>query len=128
MPIYGYKNPETDEVIEVTQSMKDEHVYVDENGLKWGRVWESPNASIDTQIDPFDIGKVLDKTNKKQTIGEMWDHSAELSERRAAKTGGEDPVRAKYLKDYSKKRKGKRHPSANKDKTIEIDLSKINKK
>ena len=128
MPIYQYRNPETGEIIEVIQGMKDQHEFVDDNGVKYERVFSVPNASVDTQIDPFNVDKILDKTKKKQTIGEMWDHSAELSERRAEKAGGEDPVKAEYLKNYSKKRKGKRHPGANKGKTIEVDLSKINKK
>ena len=35
----------------------------------------------------------------------------ELSRKRAAQNGGEDPVRRKYFDDWSKKRKGKKHPS-----------------
>ena len=51
MPVYIFQNPETDEYVEVVQKMKDEHVYVDKDGLEWNRVWFVPNASVDTEIN-----------------------------------------------------------------------------
>ena len=39
MPIYQFIHPETEEVIEVLQSMKQDHVYIDEHGVEWNRVW-----------------------------------------------------------------------------------------
>ena len=33
MPLYTFVNPHTEEEIDVTQSMKEPHVYIDENGL-----------------------------------------------------------------------------------------------
>jgi hypothetical protein len=128
MPIYQYKNPETDEVIDVVQKMKDEHVYVDDNGLEWERVWMIPNASIDTHVDPFDSKKYLDSTRKNQSMGDMFDQARELSEKRSQITGGKDPVKEKYFKEYSAKRRGKTHPDQNKEKTVELDLAKIVKK
>jgi hypothetical protein len=128
MPIYQFSNPETDEVIDIVQKMKDEHVYIDDKGLEWERVWMIPNASIDTQVDPFDSKKYLDATRKKQNMGDMFDQARELSEKRAQQAGGEDPIKKKYLKEYSEKRGGKTHPDQNKDKTVELDLSKIVKK
>ena len=128
MPIYEYRNPDTGKTVEVIQGMKDNHEFTDDNGVKYERVFSIPNASIDTQIDPFNVDRLMDKTRKKQTVGEMWDHAEELSNKRAEKAGGTDPIKEQYLKDYSKKRKGKRHPSANKGKDIEVDLSKHMKK
>jgi hypothetical protein len=127
MPIYEYKNPKTGETVEVIQGMKDKHIFVDDQGVKWERVWVSPNTSVDTVLDPFNKEKYLDKTRKSQSLGEMWDHAAELSEKRAHLAGGEDPVKKEYLKEYSEKRRGKTHPSVNKDKTIEIDFNKLSK-
>lgn len=128
MPIYQYKNPETDEVIDVVQKMKDKHVYVDDNGLEWERVWMIPNASIDTHVDPFDSKKYLDSTRKNQSMGDMFDQARELSEKRSQIVGGKDPVKEKYFKEYSAKRRGKTHPDQNKEKTVELDLTKIVKK
>ena len=53
MAIYVYKHPDTDEHREVIQGMNDEHIYIDEFGVEWGRVWTIPHASIDSSIDPF---------------------------------------------------------------------------
>lgn len=90
--------------------MQDEHVY-EEDGVKWERVFTVPQASIDANIDPFNQQQFIDKTGSKNgSVGDVWDRSAELSAKRAEKAGGVDPVKAKYYKDYSKKRKGKPHP------------------
>ena len=42
------------------------------------------------------------------TVGDMWDLSKDMSEKRAKKAG-KDPVKEKYFKDYEKKRKGVKH-------------------
>ena len=110
MPIYLFQNPDTEEVIEVVQRMADAHEYTDENGLKWGRVWTNPTASVDFHIDPWNKTQFLEKTKAtgKATMGDIWDRSQELSQKRAEKNDGVDPVRKKYEKKYSEGRKGKR--------------------
>ena len=50
MPIYIFKNPITGKVKEVIQKMNDDHVYFDEEGTQWNRIFTSPQASMDTQI------------------------------------------------------------------------------
>jgi hypothetical protein len=45
-------------------------------------------------------------------MGDLWDRSQELSDKRKKLYSGEDPVKKKYYKDWSKKRKGKVHPKA----------------
>ena len=42
----------------------------------------------------------------KGSMGDMWDYSKELSEKRKEITGTVDPIRKKAEKNYSKKRKG----------------------
>jgi len=87
--------------------MKDDHVYTDENGVAWDRVWVNPNTSIDTQIDPWSTKDFVDKTkNKGGTLGDLFDKSAELSRKRASENGGVDPIKRKSEKTYSKDRKG----------------------
>lgn len=109
MAIYIFEHPETKERVEVSQRMNQEHRYVDEQGTEWQRVWVAPNASIDTQIDPFSEQQFVDKTRGKgMKLGDLWDESARMSKIRQKRTGV-DPVKAKYLKDYSKKRKGTKH-------------------
>lgn len=110
MPLYTYEHPENGESIDVIQSMNDEHSYIDKQGLKWLRVFYSPEASIDSQIDPFDKQSFKDKTNnKKGSYGDFLDKSKELSQQRKDKVGY-DPIQKKYFKEYSKKRRGVKHP------------------
>ena len=52
MPIYIFQNPNTKEIKEIIQSMNEEHIYIDSNGLKWDRIFASPQTSIkDTKLD-----------------------------------------------------------------------------
>jgi len=112
MPLYIYKNPQTGELIELVQSMKDEHVYFDENGLEWKRVFQSSQLNTQGSIDPWNSNDFVNKTgNTKGNYGDLIDRSRDLSEKRASENGGIDPVKEKYFKDYSKKRGGAIHPS-----------------
>lgn len=112
MPVYSFINPDTGEEIDLVQSMKEPHVYVDENGLEWKRVWSLPNAAIDAEIDPFDkqaFSRKIDGGTGKGTVGELWDRSREMSEKRKQKLGY-DPIQDKFKKDYSEKRGGRELP------------------
>ena len=103
MPLYLFENPKTGETAELVQQMKDPHVFVDEDGLEWDRVWVVPNASIDTHIDPFDEKSFVRRTgDKKGTVGDIWDYSKELSEKRIDKEG-KDSIKEKWGKDRAKK-------------------------
>ena len=91
--------------------MDEDHVYIDENGVTWSRKWTLPNAQIDADIDPFDKTAFLQKTSsEKGTLGDLWDRSREMSERRKQKNGGKDPVKEAYKKQWSKERKGRTPP------------------
>ncbi|MAF24573.1 hypothetical protein CL634_03220 [bacterium] len=109
MPIYLFQNPKTKEIVEVIQKMKEPHKYTDEEGIKHNRIYTAPNASVDTQIDPFSSREFVDKTKGKgATMGELWNASEEASKKRE-KILGKDPVKEKYFKNYSKKRRGMKH-------------------
>jgi hypothetical protein len=125
MPIYVYKNPETNEYREVFQGMNDKHIY-SEDGVEWKRVFLSPNASIDSSIDPFNKQQYMDATHKKKgTMGDMMDLSAELSAKRSEKVGGLDPVKEKFYDNYAKERKGAQHPERIKERGYESKRVKI---
>jgi|TARA_B110000305_G_C19465813_1_gene657844 hypothetical protein len=109
MPIYIYQNSKTKKYIEVFQGMNDEHKYFDDSGFEWSRVFIAPNAAIDLDSNPFDQQKFLDKTQNAGTMGELWDRGQEMSDKRAHQSGGSDPLKDKYFKDYSKERKGAKH-------------------
>ena len=125
MPIYVYKHPQKEEYEEVLQGMNEEHIY-SKDGVEWERVFLAPNASISSDIDPFNANRYIEKTGKmKGTVGDMLDLSAELSEKRAAVNGGKDPVKEQHYKEYSKERGGAEHPDKAKskfeNKRVEID-------
>ena len=65
MPIYVYKHPEKEEYVEVLQGMKDEHSYK-KDGLAWERVFLAPNASFDSDADPFSGRQFVDATAAKK--------------------------------------------------------------
>jgi hypothetical protein len=116
MPEYLYQHPETEEIKSVIQSVHDKHEYIDEHGLKWNRVYTVPQMGVDTKMDANTSAREFsEKTkNKRGTLGDMFDQSKELSEARK-KMYGKDPVKKKYWEDWSKKRKGKKHPEMFKD-------------
>jgi hypothetical protein len=108
MPIYLYKNPETEDVIEVLQGINEAHEF-SQNGIKFERVFCIPNVAVDSRIDPYNSKSFVEKTrNKKGTIGDLLKESQELSERR----GGEksDPIKNQFYKNYEKEN-GVRHSS-----------------
>jgi hypothetical protein len=52
----------------------------------------------------------LNKTaNKNQTLGDLWDRSKELSDKRKGILG-HDPIKEKAEENYSKIRKGRKRP------------------
>lgn len=108
MPIYVYENPESGERKEILQGINDTHSY-SENGSEWNRVWIAPQIGIGLRVDPFSVNQFLEKTSKPGTIGDLWDRSLELSERRADKLGEPDQIRVKAEKE-AEKRRGRKIP------------------
>ena len=108
MPYYLYQNPETKEVKEIWQGMNETHTYM-EDGKPWQRIFTSPNTCIDGVLSNVSQQKFVEKTaNMKGTVGDILDYSAELSERRAERNGGTDPVKKKHFEEY-KQKVGKKH-------------------
>lgn len=107
--IYLYQNPQSGEVIEVSQGMNDVHEFYGQDGIKWNRVFTTPNTNVDSKIDPFSSRAFLDKTNKNGNVGDLIDRSKELSEKRKDKLGY-DPVLKKEVDSY-KRQFNVKHPS-----------------
>ena len=113
MPIYTFKRESTNQIVEIYQSMNDIHEYKGKNGDQndWIRIYDIPQASFDTKQNPFSQNSFLDTTkNKKGTYGDLLDYSRELSDKRASLSGGVDPIKEKYYENYSKQRRGAKHP------------------
>lgn len=106
MPIYIFKNPNKEEYIEIVQSMNEEHSYSDNSGVKWERVFYAPKINNSTNIDGSKES-FMAATNKKCSLGDLWEASATASEKRE-KTFGKDSLKEKVNKDYSKKTGGKK--------------------
>lgn len=111
MPVYIFKKPGENKYVEVFQKMKDPHTYEDESGKKWERVFTSPNANSNTQLVNANTTAegFINKTKEKNySLGDMWDLSRDLSEKRK-NVAGIDHVKEKAKKNYERKCK-KPHP------------------
>lgn len=117
MPIYQYMHPVTEAIIEVVQSMNDVHEY-SEDGVVFKRVWSKPQAAFDTHVDPHSAKDFVKATRKKDTMGGIWDRSADLSNERASRNGGVDPVKQGFYNEWSAKRKGQLHPELRREQAL----------
>lgn len=125
MPIYIFKHPEKEQYKEIFFKMNDEKKFIDENNLEWKRVFTSPELSTFGETDPWSHNDFMDKTSsKKGTVGDMMNHSEELSQKRKDKLGY-DPLKKKFYENYSKARGGAKHPKEIKEKGYESDKVKI---
>jgi len=102
MPYYLFSHPETEEIREIFFHMNDEKVYIDENSLKWKREYVVPQASIDANIDPYSSRAFVEKTRKAGNVGELFDLSKEMSEKRGGKKN--DPIKKTHEKQWKKDR------------------------
>ena len=115
MPVYIYQNPKTRQVKEILQSIHDKHEYY-EDGILWDRVFTSPQVNTQEKLSVNSNEKDFARVTKDQkgTVGDLWERSQELSEKRK-KVYGKDPIKKKYFENWSKKRKGKVHPKSHLD-------------
>lgn len=111
MPEYLYEHPKTKKVISIIQSVHDKHEFIDDDGIKWNRIFTAPQLNTEPKLKAESTSKdFVEYTSKKKgTLGDLWDTSKELSEKRE-KVYGKDKVKEGYFKSWSKKRKGKKHP------------------
>ena len=105
MPLYVFENSETGEVKEFLVPVNEIKAFSPGEG--WGRVYTAPNVSVDSKIDPYSSRDFVEKTkNKKGTVGDLFDKSKELSEKRGGDSS--DPILKKYFKSYEQD-KGVKH-------------------
>jgi len=108
--MYLFENPDTGEVVEVFFHMNDEKSHVGDDGVEWNRVYGNPQLSTKASIDPWSNSDFVNKTAEmKGSLGDLLDHSSELSAKRAEQHDGVDPVKQKYFKKYSEERHGAKH-------------------
>lgn len=110
MGLYIYEHPISGETIEIIQSADDKHEFYDGKGVKWNRVFTSPQISSDTQINPLDSKDFANKTGRKKgNIGDLIDQSREAAIKRE-QIVGKDLVKDQWKKDWSARRKGRKFP------------------
>lgn len=108
MPLYIFEK--NGEFKEIFFGMNEKKQYIDESGFEWIRIFSSPQAAINTKIDPMSAKDFSNKFgNKKGKLDDLFSASKEAAMKRKEKLGY-DPVKQKYLEDWSKKRKGKVPP------------------
>jgi hypothetical protein len=108
MPIYIYRHPTKNIIKEVIQGINDKHEYV-EDGVIWLRVFTIPEVNTNSKLTAESTAKDFAEytKNHKGNVGDLWDRSAELSQKRE-RIYGKDPIKEKYIKASSKKRKNKK--------------------
>jgi hypothetical protein len=110
MPVFEFQS-EDGEIISVLvrNDEPDEARHTQtQNGKVYKRVYAAPLAAKDTQIrdaSQSDFDRMV--TDKNITVGDAWQIAKDLSDARAQKHGGVDPVKEKFYKDYEKKTGGK---------------------
>lgn len=123
MPEYLYEHPKTRKVVSVIQKMTDKHIYF-KDGIEYKRVFVNPQTVLNStsNIDAYSESDFAKKTEniKGGTLGNLFDISAELSQKREQKEGV-DKVKNKAYSDYEK-RTGKVHPFRKKTK-LEVDFA-----
>ena len=113
MPQYVYQHPVSEEYKIIIQGINDKHEYIDDAGTQWNRVFTPPQVSAVGEIDPFNQNDFVNKTAvKKGSYGDLIDASKELSQKRKDKLGY-DPIQNSYYDNYSKSRRGLKHPNDN---------------
>lgn len=102
MPYYIFENPVSKETKEIFFKMTEEKVFMDEKGLKWQRVYSAPQIGVDVNIDPYSKKSFMKKSQKPGNIGNLFDLSKELSEKRGGTKN--DPVKKDFVKNWKKNR------------------------
>jgi len=106
MPLYSFLNLKTKKIEDIYFHMAEAPSIgaeiLNDNNEKVKRIALKPNASIDTNFDPFSQKDFVKVTNKQgETFGSLWDKSKEFSEKRKEKEGI-DPVKEKFNKKREK--------------------------
>jgi hypothetical protein len=108
MPVYVFENKKgqtTTQYFQYKDAPKIGSIIILEDGLEWKRIPSLPLVAFDTKVDPFSDKDFVKATAKGGTYGDLLDRSKEMSEQRADKNGGVDPIKEKYLDNQFEKTK-----------------------
>lgn len=98
-------------MVPLSASDKDRHEQIGDDGLVYKRVYSMPHAAHDSRMKTFSKDEFRSMTTDKKglKVGDMWEISAEMAEKRAAKEG-KDPVTEQFYRDFEQKN-GVKHMS-----------------
>lgn len=105
MPVYSFASAEGKEIsvlVRLDEPDKARQVQI-VDGVTYKRVYSAPRAAVDTQkgsLSQEDFNRVTQGKNLK--VGDFWSISQEMSQDRADKNGGYDPVREKFYEKHQK--------------------------
>ena len=113
MPVLDFADEATGKTISVLVTLSEpdsaRHAQV-VDGVTYKRVYSAPRAAVDNQkgsLAQQDFNRVTQNKNLK--VGDMWNIAREMSQDRADKNGGYDPVKEKFyekhLKEFGKPHK-----------------------
>ena len=68
MPEYIYQHPDSEEYKLILQGINDVHEYIDDEGVKWNRIFTTPQVSTVGSIDPFSQNDFVNKTAQKKGL------------------------------------------------------------
>lgn len=112
MPVYSFASEDGKEISVLVRLDEPNEARQTQvvDGVTYKRVYSAPLAAADTQkgsLAQQDFNRVTQNKNLK--VGDMWSIAQEMSQDRADKNGGYDPVREKmyekHLKEYGKPHK-----------------------
>jgi hypothetical protein len=115
MHFYTFINIKTKKEKDFYFSMKEAPKFgevIEIEGEKYKRIITSaPAGFVHSGNDLFSSKDFVEKTGKqKGNVGNVLDEAKELSQKRAEKAGGVDPIQKNWFKNYSDKRQGRKHP------------------
>lgn len=121
MPQYVFakvSNPEvTQDLFYAMKDVPSVGTVITIEGAQWRRCFTKPRMGVDTQCDPHSARDFVKATNKKDSVGSMWDRSKEMSLKRAEKDGV-DNVKETFYRDYTRRRKGRVHPEQKREQGV----------
>lgn len=111
LPSYEFHHAPTNETISVYVGLDEPasaRAQQVQGGKLYKRVYAAPLAARDTKLHD---GTQTDFTravqDKQMTVGEAWEVSKEMSEKRAKLNGGVDPQKEQFYRDYQTKTGGR---------------------
>lgn len=131
MPVHSFTHEATGETIDVyvaASAPTSEHQQQIRDGKTYRRVYSAPLAATDMGLGDCtqqDFRRKTGDSKRGLKVGDAWEISAEMSERRAQKEG-RDPVREAFYQRHEQQN-GKKHPDVVRREKLERANARLDK-